>query len=246
MSAGNEKRARGREKSGASALSALRARFRNPELLELALTHPSLAPEPGHNYERLEFLGDAVLGIVVAEQLYRRFPTLNEGALSKFKAAVVSSKGLVDVARRYELVEAARLHDSAQATLGRSRKNLGPDLVESVIGARYLDAGFDAAQELILEMLAPVLESLDPEMVPGGSDYKSRFQERVQGALHIKPTYALVGEEGPAHARTFTAEVRVGGEPWGQGVGNSRKSAEQSAAREAMRVLESGERVLQK
>ncbi|MFW6776219.1 ribonuclease III [Nocardioides sp. CPCC 205120] len=203
-----------------------------PELLERALTHRSFAYENGglpHN-ERLEFLGDSVLGIVVTETLYTQHPDLSEGRLAKLRAAVVNARALADVARTIGLGQHLKLGRGEEATGGRDKPSILSDTLEAVIGAVHLSGGITVASEVVHRLFDPVMEAA--AAMGAGLDWKTSLQElAAERALGV-PEY-LITDEGPDHLKTFTARVRVGEGVYGHGVGRSKKEAEQLAAQTA-------------
>ncbi|WP_309102075.1 ribonuclease III [Microbacterium sp.] len=205
------------------------------ELLELALTHRSYAYEHGgipHN-ERLEFLGDSVLGQAVTVMLFTRHPELDEGQLAKRRASVVSTVALAEVARSIELGSHLRLGRGEEQTGGRDKDSILADTMEAVIGATYLSAGPDAATELVLRLTEPLLE--DPERYGAAMDPKTSLQELAARTGASPPHYSVVSS-GPDHDRRFTATVVVG-EVSMTGQGSSKKTAEMAAALSAWRML---------
>ncbi|MFO7246087.1 MAG: ribonuclease III [Thermaerobacter sp.] len=207
-------------------------------LVRQALTHPSAAgdgPEPVEHNERLEFLGDAVLGLVVAEHFYRRFPDRPEGELSRLRAAVVCRPSLSRAARRLELGTVIRVGQSQEGG-GRRRPSVLAAAMEAVIGAVYLEAGLETARSLVHEAMAEEIE----EAAAGRlfQDHKTSLQEASRRLLGVDPVYRLVGEEGPDHDKRFHVEVWLEGRPSGRGSGRSKKEAEQAAAAEALRLLQ--------
>lgn len=210
-------------------------RFKRPELLELALTHRSHANERGlpEHYERLEFLGDAVLGMVAAEWLYRRFPHLPEGELSKLKAQLVSRMPLAHYAELLELGAALRLGIGEERSGGRAKASLLADSMEAVFGAVFLDGGVAAAAKVIHPMLGALKEAGEGRP-PLDSDSKTRLQELVQALGRDLPEYRLVEAAGPDHSKVFTVECWLSGAPSGRGEGPSKKVAEQRAAADAL------------
>ena len=215
-------------------------RFRRVELLELALTHRSFANEAGAeaHYERLEFLGDAVLGMVAAEWLYERHPERPEGDLSKLKAHLVSKVVLAPFAERLELGPLLRLGVGEERSGGRTKLSLLADSMEAVFGAVYLDGGLDAARAAIRPMLeeaaaAPTGER--PAALEG--DYKTRLQEVAQARGWALPEYRLAGESGPDHSKVFQVQCHLDGGQVGSGEGPSKKLAEQRAAADALAQL---------
>ena len=218
--------------------SALGHAFHRPELLIRALTHRSLANEQsidaaGDN-ERLEFLGDAVLGLVVTDHLYLTYPDLPEGELAKVRASVVNSEALAEVAAELGLGQALLLGKGEDSSGGREKPSILADAMEAVIGAVYLDGGWDAAAELIMRLLGERIE--EGAAGPGGQDFKTRLQELAARQFDQLPRYEVT-DEGPDHAKRFFATVLVGGIRRGQGEGRSKKQAEQQAAREAWNAL---------
>lgn len=208
----------------------------DPGLLDLALTHRSYAYEHGglpHN-ERLEFLGDAVLGVIVTDTLYRSFPDLPEGQLAKLRAAVVNARALADVARDLDLGRYVLLGRGEETTGGRDKSSILADAMEAVIGATYLSAGDDAAQALVHRLFDPLIEAAAE--LGAGLDWKTSLQEAVANAQLGLPDY-LVDDSGPDHEKEFHARVRVAGETLGEGRGRSKKVAEQQAAQQAYHVL---------
>jgi ribonuclease-3 len=219
---------------------ALGIRFRDAALREAALTHRSFAFEQGvePTNERLEFLGDAVLGLVITDLAYRRFPDLSEGELAKLRAAVVNMGVLADVAAELGLGEQVLLGKGEQLSGGRKKASILADAMEAVLGAVYLDHGLEAAGELIRRLFWPRMEAY--ARGEGGRDYKTDLQELAAQDYGRIPEYR-VAEEGPDHQKEFTATVYVAGHKRGVGVGRSKKEAEQQAAREAFIELTEGE-----
>jgi ribonuclease-3 len=203
------------------------------ELLRQALTHKSAQQEVGlPSNERLEFLGDAVLGQTIAAYLYRSYPELAEGDLTKFKAVAVSEPVLAKVARALDLGRYLILSRGEEQSGGRNRDSILADALEAVFGAIYLDRGVVTARRVILTLLAEhllLIARAEHEL-----DYKTVLQEKVQELHRSPPTYRVVDQSGPDHDRTFVAEVRIGSTVLGRGAGKSKKQAEQAAAREAL------------
>jgi len=216
-----------------------------PRLLERALTHRSYAYENGGlpTNERLEFLGDSVLGLVVTDALYRNHPELPEGQLAKLRAAVVNMRALADVGRQLGLGPDVRLGRGEESTGGRDKASILADTLEALIGAVYIDAGLEQAAALVHRLFDPMIESA--ASLGAGLDWKTSLQElTAAGSLGV-PEY-VVTETGPDHAKTFTAVVQVGGEAYGEGSGRSKKEAEQEAAAAAwnrirLRVADPGD-----
>ena len=209
--------------------------FRDPTLLELALTHRSVSAEnlDRSDNERMEFLGDAVLQLVVTDRLYADYPDLPEGQMAKVRAAVVSGSSLAEAARAMDLGSYVELSASEERSGGRTKDSILADALEAVIGAVYLDSGFPAARKVVLRLLGTRIE--EKALNPGLKDYKTRLQE-VLAAAGKKPSYEVTGT-GPDHQRTFSATISVDGEVLGVGEGNSKKAAEQVAAQRALKHL---------
>jgi ribonuclease III len=200
------------------------------------MAHRSWCAEtPGtSSNERLEFLGDAVLGLVVTDHLYRTYPDLPEGELAKVRASVVNSAALAEVAASLNMGEAVLLGKGEDQSGGREKPSILADAMEAVIGAVYLDGGWDAADRLVMTLLEERIE--EAAAGPGGHDYKTRLQELAARHYDQLPRYVLE-EEGPDHAKRFFATVSVGGSAEGKGEGRSKKQAEQAAARAAWAIL---------
>lgn len=210
--------------------------FQNKELLKNALTHSSYANEHRRegltSNERLEFLGDAILGLVVAEHLYRTHPDKPEGELTKLRAELVCETSLAEVASRLELGKVLLLGHGESHGGGSHRPSMLADAVEAVLAASYLDGGMEIPKGIITRFIL----GKEP-MVSGNQDYKTRFQELVQRNRDQVISYALIGETGPDHHKSFTVEVSLNGKAVGQGSGSSKKRAEQDAARTAIEKL---------
>jgi ribonuclease III len=211
---------------------ALGVTFRDPALREAALTHRSYAFERGLvvTNERLEFLGDSVLGVVVTDMAYRAYPDMPEGQLAKLRAAIVNMQALAEVARALSLGDIVLLGKGEEQSGGRNKSSILADALEAVFGAVYLDLGLDAARELIERLFRPRMEAY--VRGEGDRDYKTILQELASQELHAMPEYKLV-ERGPDHEKEFTATVYLAGRALGTGIGRSKKEAEQQAAREA-------------
>ncbi len=209
----------------------------DPELLVLSLTHRSFAHEAGGipTNERLEFLGDTVLGLVVTEALYRTHPTLSEGELAKMRAATVSQRALAAVARELELGSYMLLGKGELATGGDDKDSILSDTLEALFGAVYLAHGLEEARGVVLRLVGPTLEAAAD--LGAGLDWKTSLQELAAELGLGAPVYEVVGE-GPDHARTFTARAIVGGEARGTGTGPAKKLAEQQAAADAYGALD--------
>jgi ribonuclease-3 len=215
---------------------ALGVRFRNRALCELALMHRSYAFEQGLNVnnERLEFLGDAVLGMVVTDLAFREFPEMSEGELAKLRAAIVNMGALAEVARDLGLGRFVLLGKGEETSGGRDKASILADALEALLGAIYLDRGLETARRLIERLFRPrMIAYVRGE---GERDYKTILQELAAAELRTLPEYRI-SERGPDHEKEFTATVYLGGTAWGTGVGRSKKEAEQQAAHEAYRRL---------
>lgn len=203
-----------------------------PAALPLAMVHRSFSYENGRipTNERLEFLGDSVLGLVITDYLYSTFPDLPEGQLAKMRSAIVNAQSLAAVARGLGVGLFLLLGRGEQSTGGREKASILSDAMEAVIGAVYLEEGIDGARRFILERFAGLIESV-PQL-GAGLDWKTSLQELAARAGQGAPEYVVTGE-GPDHARTFTARVRVGDQLYGEGHGGTKKQAEQEAAQTA-------------
>jgi len=210
--------------------------FQNPELLMAALTHRSYLNEvelASLDNQRLEFLGDSVLGLVVAAELFERFPLANEGQLSTMLSQLVCESALADRAREIDLGDFLHLGKGEEKSGGRLRASLLADAFEALLGAVYLDGGMNVAKQVILQLLGNAIASCEVrEHAP--ADFKSRLQKLVQGAKMDAPRYRIAEENGPDHEKIFVAEVLVEGEAVAFGEGRSKKEAEQSAAKSAL------------
>ena len=227
----------GREDSPAVRLSRLLDVDVSPELLGLALTHRSYAYEKGGlpTNERLEFLGDSVLGIAVTERLYREHPDLPEGQLAKLRASVVNMHALASVARTLNLGELMYLGRGEEMTGGRDKDSILGDAVEAILGAVHLEHGIDVARELVGRLFDDLLHKAP--RLGAGLDWKTSLQELTAASGRGVPEYRIT-EEGPDHAKEFTATAVVTGESLGVGVGRTKKDAEQKAAQAAYESLQ--------
>ena len=211
-------------------------RFRDQELLAQALTHRSLHRK--HN-ERLEFLGDSVLGFVISDCLYRRFPRLPEGDLTRMRARLVKRDTLASVARSLDLGGFLRLGEGVRKSGGCNRSTILSDTLEALLGAVYLDGGFGNAEAVVLKLFAPRLDTIETDNI---KDSKTRLQEMLQKLEKPLPVYEVVGQQGKAHEPVFRVRCRIdhADSPFFAS-GDSRRIAEQSAAALAVEALESGE-----
>lgn len=200
--------------------------FKNQSLLQQALTHRSHGSQ---NNERLEFLGDGVLNFIVAHQLFLRFPKLSEGDLSRMRAQLVKEPTLGEVAVGLNLGDHLRLGEGELKSGGWRRPSVLADALEAIVGAVYLDGGFDAAEQMVVGLFTPLLEKLDPKAI--GKDPKSLLQEYLQGRKMDLPEYKVLATEGEAHCQTFRVECHIDQlKITTSGEGSSRRAAEQQAA----------------
>jgi ribonuclease-3 len=208
----------------------------DPELLDRALTHRSYAYENGGlpTNERLEFLGDSVLGVVVTETLYVEHPDLSEGRLAKLRAAVVNARALAEVGRGIGLGQHIKLGRGEESTGGRDKSSILSDTVEAVIGAVHLSGGIEASTVLVHRLFDPLVEAASA--LGAALDWKTSLQELAAEHSLGVPEY-VIDDEGPDHAKTFTARVRVGTTLYGNGIGHSKKEAEQAAAETAYKEI---------
>ncbi len=213
--------------------------FREPKLLETALTHSSYANENKKLdiacNERLEFLGDAVLGQIVAEWLFRNFSEVPEGKMTRTRAELVCENSLAESSIQLGVGDALRLGKGEEQGGGRQRRSILADAFEAILAAVYLDGGRKPAEEIVGKF---ILEKMKGTIDVSVTDYKTRLQERLQRKKGQTVEYVLVGESGPDHSKEFTSEVRINGVCAGVGIGRSKKVAEQAAAREALEALE--------
>ncbi|WP_224983193.1 ribonuclease III [Geomonas agri] len=217
----------------------IKYRFSNPELLQEALTHRTYVNEAGgKDNQRLEFFGDAVLDFLLSDLLLRRFPESREGELTKMRAALVDEVSLGRIAAELELGASLRLGRGEEKGGGRNKRSLLADALEALLAALYLDGGIEAARRLVHDLFEPLLDA--PELL-SGRDAKTELQEQARNLRRELPRYQLKDATGPDHDRRFTVEVYLGEELMGEGVGRTKKEAEQDAARAATLLLK-GER----
>jgi len=211
--------------------------FVNKELLKQAFTHRSFVNEnkgQGEHNERLEFLGDAVLELVTTDYLYKKYPQETEGAMTLYRAALVNAQTLSGVANKLGMNEYLRLSRGESKDNGKARENILANTVESLIGAIYLDSGYEKAKNFIIEHISVLIDGI----VQQGSwmDAKSKFQEKAQEATGVTPSYKTIRESGPDHNKKFVIGVYIDREEIAQGNGNSKQEAEQDAARNALKA----------
>jgi len=217
-------------------------RFGDRRILIQSLTHTSYGHENLRNLspllrdnERLEFLGDSVLGVVISDMLLETFATANEGQLSRVRAAVVNEKTLAEIARSIDLAQCIRLGKGELQSGGKEKASILSSALEAIIAAIYLDGGFNAVYPIVRHLFKPLFESFknDPKFLPF-QDHKTQLQEYTQSRWKITPTYQLLTAEGPDHAKTFQVEILMNGNRIGNATGKSIKEAEQNAARSAL------------
>lgn len=212
--------------------------FSNPKLLITALTHSSYANEcnkSSGNYERLEFLGDSVLGMITSEYIFKKFTNLHEGKLTRLRAALVCEKTLNIFAKKLNIGKYLFLSHGEERSGGRQRASILADAFESVIAAVFLDSNLQNAKDIVLKFIVPELEEINHLI----HDYKTEIQEVLQASSKNKKElkYVLIGESGPDHDKTFTVEINIDGTPYGQGTAGSKKQAEQLAAKSALEKI---------
>jgi ribonuclease-3 len=218
-------------------------RFREVEFLNQAFTHRSFANELGENVEnneRLEYLGDSILGMVVSEYLYETLPDQPEGELARIKSFVVSEASLSEIARKIRVDNYILIGRGEEYSGGRSKKAILADALEAIIGAYYLDSGFLPSRKFVHQLLIPEINKVLEDR--HAKDYKTLLQELVQKRMKTYPKYKVVQKTGPDHDRTFWIEVHVGNTSFGAGQGKNKKEAEQEAARIAYEAMNPAER----
>lgn len=214
--------------------------FQNPQLLQTALTHSSWAHERRRNaehYERLEFLGDSVVGLAVSSVLLSRADAWSEGILARTRSRLISAPALAEAARHFELGPLIRVGAGEERSGGRDRENILADVLEAIVGAAFLDGGFEVAATVAGRLLAPLLERLDSAEQLDARDPKSALQLLVQARWQVTPEYRLVAASGPGHDQRFDVEVVVQERSLATGHGKRKRDAEQEAARKALQTL---------
>jgi ribonuclease-3 len=215
--------------------------FRDASLVETALTHRSWMNETQETLrtdnERLEFLGDAVLALVSSDLLMKRFPEQPEGELSKARAAIVNEAGLASIADRLALGQWIFLGRGEEQAGGRQKRSLLANAFEALVGAVYLDGGFEAAYRVAGRLIEPSLADVP---AAANKDFKSRLQELAQAKLQMAPSYTVLSERGPDHAKTFEVAILIGDKEYGRAFGRSKKEAQQNAAEQALAIMEAG------
>ena len=216
-------------------------RFRDPSLVETALTHRSWMNETQDSSrsdnERLEFLGDAVLALVSSDLLMKHFPEHPEGELSKARAAIVNEAGLARIAEALTLGQWIFLGRGEEQAGGRQKRSLLANAFEALLGAVYLDGGFPAAFAVAERLIEPLLADIP---TVASKDFKSRLQELAQAKLQLAPSYLVLSEHGPDHAKTFEVAILIGEKEYGRAFGRSKKEAQQNAAELALALVEVG------
>ncbi len=215
-------------------------RFKDKKLLMLALTHCSFCGTKGQNNQRLEFLGDAVLGFVVSEQLYHQ-ANADEGHLSRMRARIVCEASLAEAAKGLDLSPLIQLGRGEETTGGRDKPSILADLMEAILGAVFLDGGLECARECALGVMRESIEQALQD--GGGQDHKTALQQLCASLQKPAPTYEMISMEGPPHAPKFTVGICVEEKSIAKGTGKSKKEAEQQAARLAIRVLQNKDRM---
>ena len=211
--------------------------FKNRKLLKIALTHSSFANESGGryvSYERLEFLGDSVLGIITSDYIFRTFPHLPEGELTKLRATLVCEKQLCDFSQELGLKKFIKLSRGERHCMGQNRPSILADVFEAICAAIYLDSGMEEAKNFVLKFIVPAVKN---PKIQNAKDYKTDLQEIVQKNPGETIEYVLIKEEGPDHDKKFTVEAKISNNPVGRGSGKSKKEAEQHAAKAALLLM---------
>lgn len=213
--------------------------FKDESLLKTALTHTSYAHEKKvESYERLEFLGDAILQMLTSKYIYDNYPDFPEGKMSRMRANIVCEGTLFQIAERLNIGEVALLGKGEELTGGRHRASILADMVEAILAAIYLDGGLIKAQEVIFDAYGHIIEAAAKGQL--NCDYKTALQEELQKAGSVVIEYLLVKEEGPAHAKIFTMAVSMGNKILGSGSGRTKQEAQQMAAKAALEVIKNG------
>ena len=210
--------------------------FKNTKLLKMALTHTSYSNENHtESNQRLEFLGDSVIGLIIGEYIFEKYPSMPEGELSKIRAGIVCENGLAGCAEKINLGKMLLLGKGEEMSGGRSRHSNLEDAFEAIVGAVFLDSDFNTAKEFALRVMQDIIKETVAH--DGIVDYKTTFQELVQKKGRCEIEYQLLNEKGPDHAKIYTMQATVNGEVKGTGKGHSKKDAEQNAAKEAIKKI---------
>ena len=211
--------------------------FKDKSLLETALTHTSYANEHRSvSYERLEFLGDAVLQLLMSKYIYKNYPSFSEGKMSRLRANIVCETTLFQIAKKLDIGAAARLGHGEEMSGGRERESILADMVEAVLAAIYLDAGIEKAESMIFDAYGHIVSAAAEGKL--NKDYKTRLQEKVQLGGKPQPCYRITAEDGPPHNKTFYSEVEIDGAVRGKGSGKTKQEAQQMAAKAALDEME--------
>lgn len=211
--------------------------FKNKKLIKIALTHSSFANESGgrfQSYERLEFLGDSILGLVTSNYIFKTFPNLPEGELTKLRALLVCEKQLCEFSRQIGLKKFVKLSRGERHCMGQNRPSILADIFEAICAAIYLDSGMEEVSDFVLKFIVPAIKNPKIQNI---QDYKTDLQEIVQKNPGETISYVLVGEKGPDHDKRFTVEARINSNSVGKGTGRSKKEAEQQAAKSALSLM---------
>lgn len=221
----------------AAAEKILKVNFKDKNLLRTALTHSSYAYENDSEdfNEKLEFLGDAVLGLVVTEHIYNRYPDMNEGKLAKLRASLVNASMLADLSEKLKIGSFLLMSNGAEQAGGRANRSILSDCLEAVIGAIYLDQGYDVTKEFILGLMKDEIKERAGKKILG--DVKSTLQELTMAKWGELPEYKINNQGGPDHQPVFAAEVFINGKIFGSGLGKNKKQAEKVAAGEALKEI---------
>ncbi|MBR2579515.1 MAG: ribonuclease III [Clostridia bacterium] len=212
-------------------------KFKDRKLLKIALTHSSYANESGgrlHSYERLEFLGDSVLGLITSDYIFKNFPNLPEGELTKLRASLVCERQLFEFAKNLELHKYIKLSRGERHSGGENRPSILADVFEAICAAIYLDSGMEEVRKFVLSNIVPAIKH--PKTVVM-KDYKTHLQEIIQKNPEETIEYVLVGESGPDHDKRFTIEAKINNNVVGRGTGKSKKQAEQQAAKQTLELM---------
>ncbi len=212
--------------------------FDDKQLIVEALTHKSY--KKPFNNERLEFLGDAVLDLIVGEYLYKKFPSKDEGVLSKIRASLVNEEGFTKLAKRIDLGEYIYLSPAEENNNGRNKPSLLSNAFEAVIGAVYIEAGLQKCQQIVVKLLEETYPKIDLKTL--SKDYKTALQELTQATHGVTPDYTLIGSSGPDHRKEFEIGVELDGKLIAQAKGKSKKAAQQEAAKKALEILKGEKR----
>jgi ribonuclease-3 len=208
-------------------------KFKSSKLIIQALSHRSIRKD--YNNERLEFLGDAVLNLIVGDFLYHEFPLLAEGKLSKMRASLVNEDSLVNLSKEIELNKFVLISESEERNKGRYKKSIISDCFEAIIGAIYIESDMKFLEKFTIDLIKQTYKDLDLTKI--SKDFKTTLQEITQATLSVIPEYNLILEQGPEHKKIFTISITINGKKYGQGEGENKKKAEQNAAKNAIKQI---------